>query len=419
MKNRYEQFEYKLTQEERADMRALLRFFMAEHPVEPSAFERFARNFTYGKARRSYLRPALAGMLIVFLVGGGTSYAAADALPGDILYAIKTRVNEPITSALALSPEAKASVSATLALKRIEEAEVLASEGRLSFETRVELESKFEEYVIEFEEKTALAEKEDAIEEVADVQSDFEASLKVHAAVLTELSSVIPEAEKELASIQRTVAARVATVESARTTVENTISAKADKKTKDAAEGKKRIVEREASGRSISSSARSAKASEPASEPEIASMTMMMAVDPAADMGIPATTTRDPVIEGLETGSAAFEVGQYGEAFTKFQSALRALKQEKVDQDVRKRLNFNVGQGDGDDEKNEWNSGANEKKGNDENEKKDTIDEDARDEDGDEKKSSDDGDTWKAASSTGSTLPIKPLLNEVPVRVGL
>src|SRR3989344_3387813 len=415
MKNRYEQFEYKLTQEERADMRARLRFFMAEHPVEPSAFERFARNFTYGKARRSYLRPALAGMLIVFLVGGGTSYAAADAPPGAILYAIKTRENEPITSALALSPEAKASVSATLALKRIEEAEVLASEGRLSFETRVELESKFEEYVIEFEEKTALAEREDAMEEVADVQSDFEASLKVHAAVLTELSSVIPEAEKELASIQRTVAARVATVESARTTVENAISARADKKTKDAAEGKKRIVEREASGRSISSSARSAKAS----VPEIASMTMMMAVDPAADMGIPATTTRDPVIEGLETGSAAFEVGQYGEAFTKFQSALRALKQEKDDQDVRKRLNFNVGQGDGDDEKNEWNSGANEKKGNDENEKKDTIDEDARDEDGDEKKSSDDGDTWRAASSTGSTLPINPLLNEVPVRVGL
>ena len=400
-----------LSHEERAEMRARLRLFMAEHPVEPTAFERFARNFTYGRARASYARPALAGFLIIFLVGGGTSYAAADALPGDILYAIKTRVNEPITSALALSPEAKASVSATLAVRRLEEAEVLASEGRLSSAVSVEIESKFEEHLEEFEKKTtALSENDEDIETVADAQSDLEASLKVHASVLADLSVALPEAEAELSPIQRKVAERVQKVEGARTAVEKVIAKKIDRDTEKAASEKKRIVEREVSDRR-GSAVITAKAA-----PEVETMAMMV-VSVAEDAA--ATSTADLAVEAFDEGSAAFEVGQYGEAFTKFQGVIRALKQEKLEQDVRKRLNFNVEHNDEADERNEWNSGGNENKGSDENGKKDTVDEDTQTEDDDERKSSDDGDSSSEASSTGSTLPVKPLLNEVPVRVGL
>src|SRR3989344_1040623 len=400
-----------LSHEERADMRARLRLFMAEHPVEPSAFERFAIAFTYGRARASYARPALAGFLIIFLVGGGTSYAAADALPGDFLYTVKTRVNEPITSALALSPEAKASVSATLAVRRLEEAEVLASEGRLSSAVSVELESKFEEHLEEFEKKTtALSENDEDIETVADAQSDLEASLNVHASVLADLSAALPEAEEELSPIQRKVAERVQKVEGARTAVEKVIAKKIDRDTEKAASEKKRIVEREVSDRR-GSAVITAKAA-----PEVETMAMMV-VSVAEDAA--ATSTADPAVEAFDEGSAVFEVGQYGEAFTKFQGVIRALKQEKLEQDVRKRLNFNVEHNDEDDGRNEWNSGGNENKGSDENGKKDTIDEDTRTEDQDEKKYSDDDDSSSEASSTGSTLPVKPLLNEVPVRVGL
>ncbi|RJQ33916.1 hypothetical protein C4556_03635 [Candidatus Parcubacteria bacterium] len=403
-----------LSHEERAEMRARLRLFMAEHPVELSAFERFAITFTYGRASVWYARPALAGFLIIFLVGGGTSYAAADALPGDILYTIKTRVNEPITSALALSPEAKASVSATLAVRRLEEAEVLASEGRLSSAVSVEIESKFEEHIEAFEAKTTvLTEKDEDIKTVADVQSDLEASLKVHASVLADLSAALPEAEAELSPIQRKVALRVQKVEGARMAVEKVIAKKIDGDTEKAASEKKRIVELEVSERRTSGPV-AAKAA-----PQAETMTMMMAVSVAEDAA--GALTADPAVEAFDEGSAAFEVGQYGEAFTKFQGVIRALKQEKLEQDVRSRLKFgNFGKDDSkqtQDDKNDDKNAEDRNTGNEGGKAADRQDEDDNNEGSrDEDPSSEDA-SRENASSTGNILP-EQLLNVIPVRLG-
>ena len=92
-----------LSQDEREEMRANIRFFMAEHPVKQTFLEWFFASKPSSVPGVSYMRPALAGLLIVMLISGGTSFAAADALPGDLLYTIKTRVNEPIQEVLAVS----------------------------------------------------------------------------------------------------------------------------------------------------------------------------------------------------------------------------------------------------------------------------------------------------------------------------
>src|SRR6185369_12191975 len=65
-------------------------------------------------------------------VGGVTSYAAAGALPGDAFYPIKVSVIEPMTGALAISPEAKAAWHVSLAETRVREVEELAAQDKLT-----------------------------------------------------------------------------------------------------------------------------------------------------------------------------------------------------------------------------------------------------------------------------------------------
>src|SRR3989344_1297505 len=114
-----------LSDAERETMKENILLFMKEHPVRGPFIERVLLYVwapraglsmipVYWRRRRSKMqkfsfdfpsrgvrnwwkpiygygfRSALAGVLIVFLIGTGTSYAAEGALPGDILYSVKT-----------------------------------------------------------------------------------------------------------------------------------------------------------------------------------------------------------------------------------------------------------------------------------------------------------------------------------------
>jgi len=89
---------------------------------------------------------AVAGIVLVLIVGGGTAYAAEGALPGQPLYAVKINVNEPVEVALATTPQAKVAVETQLAQRRVAEAEALASQGSLDATTSDELEHNFDEH---------------------------------------------------------------------------------------------------------------------------------------------------------------------------------------------------------------------------------------------------------------------------------
>ncbi len=80
---------------------------------------------------RAVYASALALVLIIS-TGSGAAFAAERALPGDILYPIKTQVSEPVAVALAVSTEDQARVHATLAVRRATEAAALAQKGTLS-----------------------------------------------------------------------------------------------------------------------------------------------------------------------------------------------------------------------------------------------------------------------------------------------
>lgn len=125
-------------------------------------------------------------VLAVVVLGSGTTYAAQGALPGSPLYPIKVGVNEPIKEVLAFSNEAKIKFHTETAQVRLEEAEALASEGRLDNEVSVVLAANITKHV----ERVQTIAKE--IEEVdpavaleATVQLD--SSIAAHGEVLAHL----------------------------------------------------------------------------------------------------------------------------------------------------------------------------------------------------------------------------------------
>lgn len=95
--------------------------------------------FTQRTLRSMYLNATL---LIALMVSGGTAVAAQGALPGDTLYPVKLHVNENVRSAFAVGANAQARLEAELLKERVEEAETLATEGRLEGDAAIDVTSR-------------------------------------------------------------------------------------------------------------------------------------------------------------------------------------------------------------------------------------------------------------------------------------
>lgn len=76
---------------------------------------------------------AAAFVLVGFIIGGTSlAFASTNALPGDTLYPIKTKVVEAVLRDLSFSPESAADYNATLVQTRIAELQTLKDDGKLS-----------------------------------------------------------------------------------------------------------------------------------------------------------------------------------------------------------------------------------------------------------------------------------------------
>ncbi len=149
------------------------------------------------------LRMSLAGLLLFVLAGTGTVSAAQGALPGDILYPIKISVNEKVEVALAPTPAARAEVQVRLANRRVEEAQMLSSHGRLDKKTAETLTVDFDEHaaqaiaLTEPEEQavedapavatTTLEREKQSVKKSSEPRETLRASLKIKAELLKEI----------------------------------------------------------------------------------------------------------------------------------------------------------------------------------------------------------------------------------------
>lgn len=198
----------------RAGRERLVHFMRAHEAVmKPETMRRpiTQRPFIFTKYKIA-MQIGLALMLIVFL-GGGTSLAANNALPGDALYAVKLKINEKLQSAVTVGAEARAHLDAELAAKRLEEANRLAIEGSISADAKEQIEANFERLEDRVEAKIADLKARGDAEAAADVEARFESALAAHARILAKLEA---SGEANVRPIRDKVSAVLAVIESRR-----------------------------------------------------------------------------------------------------------------------------------------------------------------------------------------------------------
>ncbi|MEK7613617.1 MAG: DUF5667 domain-containing protein [Patescibacteria group bacterium] len=185
-----------LTAEERSLLHTRLGEYRALKPLPenvtlPGRMRSPFSVFDFGRSM-----PALASFFILVFVGGGVAQAAERAVPGDLLYPVKTAVNEEVRVAFAGSPEAQADVEAWRAERRLEEAQQLAVKESLTEERKDRLEENFDAHALRVEERIALISENDPVL-ATELASRFEASLTAHEAILASLETEKTESVKE------------------------------------------------------------------------------------------------------------------------------------------------------------------------------------------------------------------------------
>jgi hypothetical protein len=129
--------------------------------------------------------------MIAVILGASAVYASEQSLPGDLLYPIKTKITEPIETALAITPQAKAEVETKFAERRLKEAEALDKMGRLTPKLDKEISKKFDSHVSDFYKIKKQIQKNDAtssIDENNQIQKDFENTINTHKEILNKFN---------------------------------------------------------------------------------------------------------------------------------------------------------------------------------------------------------------------------------------
>jgi len=169
-----------LTRAEKDFMRENLVVYMNLKPAESRNAFTYLDLFSF----KMSLSRAVPVALAVVLAAGGVTFAAGDALPGELLYGVKVNVIEKVQSATAVGPEKKVKVQASFAEKRLKEAEKLAIAGDLTPETKIQIEEKFKAHAEDIE--ATLVELPATA--AAEASSQVEASLGTHGEILTKIS---------------------------------------------------------------------------------------------------------------------------------------------------------------------------------------------------------------------------------------
>lgn len=169
-----------LTEEERARMRFMLSEYADLLPIRGSLAQ--PKN-----SDAPWIRYAGAFVVLVLIVSssGGLVFASESALPGSLLYGLKTAVVEPLSISLARGGSAKASLLRQFAERRLDEAAALAQQGKLSYAIEAKL---AENFAMRADHADALVAMTDA--ETAHVSDTaFHSELAAYEVVLAKVAS--------------------------------------------------------------------------------------------------------------------------------------------------------------------------------------------------------------------------------------
>ncbi len=166
--------------------------FMRAHPVR----EGIAVRHIYQRSDNAYSfllslshKPMPVIIILVVLgLSGGTFVAAEQSLPGDALYPVKVRVEEA-RALLSVQPREDAVWAVERAGRRLQEAEQLATSGKLEAELQSILEQNFKAHAERVAEKIEKLEEKGEAQTAVDIASQFEVSLLAHKAILERIEN--------------------------------------------------------------------------------------------------------------------------------------------------------------------------------------------------------------------------------------
>ncbi len=241
----------RLSFHERTTVRDAIISYMQTHPVrsEMAARHREGENLVaqriFSLIHQFILRPMPLALIVLLITGASISYAAEGSLPGDMLYPIKVRVNEEVQGVAKISSKSKASWETQRAQRRLEEAETLASEGKLNHDARV---------IIEFHLVSHLAAANEAIEALedestegaAEENAEVESSLRAHARVLAQLKEKEQERDTPVTALLEKVHTQLKTTQKTNANITLKVARREKSQGKHIAEAKLRAAERTA-----------------------------------------------------------------------------------------------------------------------------------------------------------------------------
>ncbi|MES2623576.1 MAG: DUF5667 domain-containing protein [Patescibacteria group bacterium] len=132
-----------LTSEEKGSMLSHLTAYAAEHPVQSISLWKTI----YIRLRMYKSAYALAFAAVLVIIGGNISYAAEQALPGDLLYPVKIHVNEAVQDAINVTPKASVAWEEKKIERRLDEAKALVQKGKFDFQKKAQVEKEVEKNV--------------------------------------------------------------------------------------------------------------------------------------------------------------------------------------------------------------------------------------------------------------------------------
>lgn len=162
---------------------ALLKRILTRSPYNPilspqtNNWSFFARHYT-----------AFVSLLLIFTIAGSISASADSSLPGNILYPVKIKITEPIRELIKINQEDKTKWQIEKASRRIEEAEILATQNKLDDKKREEIQDLFEKSVLEFDDSIKKFEATSTKEKIEKMESELEKRISVHSKVVTEVN---------------------------------------------------------------------------------------------------------------------------------------------------------------------------------------------------------------------------------------
>jgi hypothetical protein len=163
--------------------------------------------------------------LVLLVSTGGLSIAAETALPGDALYSLKVNLNEQVRGLTAVTPEAKAKLALEVTDRRLKEAALLSTQGRLNAQTSAIIQEQLFKQAGEVKNQVASLVSVNNIRSAQEVALNFESTLKTHEFILQKLSeqqslSTTSLGTEHISSIIAAVQTELATTTESRATLQ-------------------------------------------------------------------------------------------------------------------------------------------------------------------------------------------------------